>query len=468
MTGRFGAQLVSLLLSFVLTRLLTPEDFGVAGIAMVLIFFSSLFIDIGFSRALVQKKETGQAEYSSVFFLNLLLGILFTVICFFTAKPLAGFYDLPRLDPVLKVLSLLFFINSLSLVPGSILVKQMKFKHIAITGLISAWASGIAGIVLALKGFGVWSLVVQYLIAAVLALILNFIFAGWRPILVWSRTALQPLWKYGSRMFSATILGSTVSRLDIFIIAKLFPAATLGFYTRAQSIDSTVKSFSAGSITAVFFPAAARLQDDRRTLSAFFRKYLHVVSFLSAGLSGFLYLVTPDLFRVLFTERWDMAAGYFQIMCIAGVAWPMSALMVSLISATGNSKIYLRLELLRIMIQLPVFIFGLAAGIATFLWLFVAARLLSMVLNSFFVSKEIPIKTREQLSLIFLYLFQAAIAALLTAGIMEFAGDGSRMFRIGLITISYFLFYLLAQALTKTFALKQLVILYNNNFATRV
>jgi len=467
MAGKFGAQAVSLLLSFVLTRMLSPGEFGIAGIAMVIIFVSSIFLDMGFARALIQRKEVRQAEYSSVFFLNLLLGIFLMTVCFFAATPLASFYNQPQLEPVLRVLSLLFLINSFALVPGAVLSREMKFKWIAIAGLISAVVSGSISIVMAAKGYGVWSLVTQYLLSAVLMAILTFYFAKWSPAFMISKKALQPLWAYGSRMFSSTILSSIVTRLDVFIIGKLFNATTLGYYTRAQSIDSAVRLFSTGSLTSVFFPVASKLQDEKEKLNVLYKRFLHLVSFLSIGISGLLYLITPDLFRILFTAKWDTAAVYFQIMCIAGFAWPISALMVTLISGTGNSRAYFKLELIRITIQLPVYIFGLTYGITTFLWIFAVVRFISLLLNAFFVSREISVKTEEQVFIVFLYLLEASVAVLLTELVFHYFNINSRSFHMLLLMLMYCGIYMAIQFVAKTNAFKELVLVYRRAIIKR-
>lgn len=460
MAGKFGAQAVSLLLSFVLTRLLDPGDFGIAGIAMVIVLVSSVFLDMGFGRALVQQKQIGQAGYSSVFFLNILFAVLLMIICYFVSGILAKFYNQKELAPVLKTLSLLFLINSVSFVPGAILVREMKFKLIAVSGLISSAIAGIVSIIMALKGYGVWSLVVQYLLSAGLNMILNFYFVKWQPSFVMSMASLKPLWSYGSRMFSSSILSNVVTRLDIFIIGKLFNVTTLGYYSRAQTIDNAVRLFSSGSIASVFFPAAAKLQDDREHLLHFYKRYLHFVSFLSVGVSGLLYLITPDLFGLLFTAKWNTSALYFQVMCVAGFVWPMSALMITLISGVGNSKAFLRLELIRVAIQLPIYFIGLSAGIIYFLWLMVAFRIISLSLNAFFISRELSIKISEQLMIIFIYLLQGLVAVIVAGLFLKYMNRDDSWFRLLMLILVYCFVYMTTQYLIKTIAFKELVFLY--------
>lgn len=440
MVGKFGAQTISLLLSFVLTRLLSPEEFGVAGIAMVMIFVSSIFLDMGFAKALIQAKTTSRPEYASVFSLNLILGIFFTCLCFFLATPIAFFYNLPELEPVMRVLSFLFLVNAVSLVPVAILTREMKFKKLALAGLISAVISGTISIIMALKGYGVWSLVTQYMVSTTLAAILTFCFTKWKPVLLLSKKTLQPLWHYGSRMFYSSIFNIIVTRLDVFIIGRLFNANLLGHYTRSQSIDSAIRQFSTGSLISVFFPAVARLQDEKKKLAELYIRFLHIVAFFSAGISGLLYLISPDVFRIIFTAKWDTAAIYFQIMCVAGFAWPVSALMVTLISGTGNSKAYFRLELIKVAIQLPVYLFGFLAGITTFLWIFAGIRVISLCLNAYFASREVTVYTSRQLGITFVYLLFGAAA---TAGSIFIADLYSAFSAFGRIICSILVYTLL-------------------------
>lgn len=460
MTGKFGAQFVSLLLSFVLTRLLGPAEFGVTGVAMVIIFVSSIFLDLGFARALVQYKSTGKKEYASVFLLQLLLGTVLMIACYLAAAPLAVFYRQNELEPVLKTLSLLFLLNAFATVPGAILQREMKFRQIAIAGLAGAVCAGVISIVMALRGYGVWSLVVQYLLASAITMLLSFYFSRWRPALVMSRAALRPLWGFGSRLFLSGLLNTIVTRLDVFIIGKLFNAVTLGHYTRAQSIDSTVRSLSAGSLSSVFFPAAARLQDDRPALAAMYKKYLHFAAFAAVGIGGLLFLITPDLFVVLFTEKWSAAAVYFQIMCIAGIAWPVNMLMINTMLATGNAKAILQLEIIRTIIQLPVYVFGIMTGITGFLWMLVGMRLVSLCFNAGYVSRELPVTMRQQLVIVFMYVIQGGIALLASDLFLRYVIIEEWWLRIIIYAVLFCGVYMLLQYLIRTIALKEMNSVY--------
>ena len=448
MIGKMGAQVVTLILAVVLTRLLSPSEFGIVGIAMSVIFIASIIVDMGFGRALVQSNNIGGIEYSSVFYLNLVIGLILTIICFLIAGPLAGFYHQPQVAPVLKALSGLFFLNSLSLVPAAILYKDMKFKLISVTGLLSTLISGIIGVFMAFKGMGVWSLVVQNLIAAGITVLLNFYNANWLPLIVIDKVKLKPLWEYGSRMFSSAMINSIVSRLDVFIIGKLFATSTVGFYTRAQSFDGVARQLTAGSLSSVLFPAVSKIQHDRKALMRLYKRYLHLISLAGMALSGYLYLVTPDLFRGLFTEKWDNAALYFQIMCISGFIWPISAIMINIIAGVGNSKAYLQVEYIKTILLIPAYLIVVFKGIVWFLWVMVAVRCLTVYFNAWFISKEINFTIRKQLSIIAGYLICNILVVWITHLMVGQLIVGHHFIRVLLFSVIYLL---LLAGLHKTF-----------------
>ncbi len=467
MAGRAGAQAVSLFCSFLLTRLLDPVDFGVAGIAISWLIIVTIILDLGFSRALIQRKESGEDEFASVFTLQLIAGCFLTLVTCLLAGPLADFYHFPKLRPVLQLVSVYFILYALTTVPLAMLTRKMAFKKIAMSSFISAVLSGVIAILIARNGAGVWSIVIQYILLVMLNALMVFFFSGWRPRLKLKRASLLSLWKYGSLMFYANLLFTIVSRLDIFIIGKLFSPLLLGYYSRAQTIDGFTRTFTTASFSSVFFTAVAKLQDQRDQLMQLYKRYLHFVSFLTVGLSGLLYLVTPDLFRLLFTEKWDMAGAYFQVMCVAAFAWPISSLMVNLIAGIGNAKTYLTVELLRLILLVPIYFFGFRNDIETFLWIMVIFRMISICYNAYFVSKEIQFPATRQLGIIFMYTLQGLLATGATLLIFRFFDPGGSILRLITMVIIYSIIYLVSQALMKTHAFRELLNFYRKLGDTR-
>lgn len=449
LSGKFASQTVRFIISIVLTRLLTPLEFGVVGMALAIIIVAGIFVDLGFNQAIVQTKEITQQQYSSIFFLNAAMALVVTILCFLLAAPVARFYNQPQIEPVFKWLSLSFLVNGLNLVPAAILYRKLMLKLNSILVIIASIFSGTVGIIMAFTGYGIWSLVTQSLLNSLLLLIMTFLSARWSPSLTFSFTALKPLWLYGSRMFASGFLDNVYMRLDTFIIGKIFSANTLGYYTRAQSMDNFVRQFSVTSIMGALFPYIAKHQDDRAALNNLFVRCLHIVCFASIALSGIFFLTSSYLFTLLFTARWQYAAELFQLISVVSFAWPVSSLMCNIIAGTGNSAAFLKLEVYKKILFLPVYLFGFILGLKGFLVCFIVANFIAIILNAFFVHKEIAITVFAQLKLILSYFISGIAAVSSSYFIYHLFASKSTIAGILILTGLFLVFYLLTGFLLK-------------------
>lgn len=401
--GRLANFFVAFLVGVVLTRLLSPTQFGAFAIVLAIISFSSIFIDLGFRSAVIQNQKTTQQQLSTVFYVNFLIGICLVVIFVFGAAYVENFYQIEGLRNYVIAASLLFGINALALVPGGLLQKELQLKTLSIINTTAAALSGAVAIYLAFAGFGVWALVVQQLLSASFTLIGVVYMSGWLPSLSFSLRSISDLSRYGLRIFLAGMSDTIFSRLDVFIIGKLFPIQLLGFYNRAQSLDGLVRNFSASTTTSVAFPVIARMSDDDDTVRAFYRRCLNVISFLAFLLIGILFLTCFDIVIILFTDTWRDVGSFFRIMAVTSFIYPISALMVNLIAARGNSTAYLKLELLKKCILYPAYLSFFFGGVYFFLISLGIVYIAALGLNAYFVGKEIEITVTEQLWDIYKY-----------------------------------------------------------------
>lgn len=410
--GKISGQVFAFVISVILTRLLQPEEYGIMGMAMVIISVANAFLGLGFSAALVQQKEVTPLQQSTVFYLNLLIGGVLFLACFGGAGYVADFYDQPAVRDIFRALSFLFLVNAAGILPGALLYRQMKFKAITLIAMVSTLLSGIAGIVMAYRGYGVWSLVVQSLAGGVLSLLITEAYVRYVPLLRFRLSAVSSLWRFGRNMFASGLLDNIFSRLDVFIIGKIFTPATLGFYTRAQTMDLFVRQFSSGSITSVLFPHIARNQDDREMVRALFIKYVQVILLISLFLGGLLFVTARDLFVFLFSERWAYSGYLFQYMALAVFVWPVSSIMCAIIAGLGDSGAFLRLEVYKKLLLLPVYGFGFFWGIEVFVKILVLYYYVALLLNAWFLSRQISLTVADQLQTIGKYL----LGAMLTVG----------------------------------------------------
>lgn len=429
--GRFLNQFVTLGVSVVLTRLLSPSEFGIIGMAFTFIGFSSIFLDLGFKSTIIQKQEISEKQLSSIFILNLGVGLFLALLFVLFAGFFEHYYEIQGLAKVTQILSLLFVINGFALVPSALLSKKLMFKELTFVNGLSAIISGIIAITMAFLGFGIWSLVAQAIIVALLQVVGYQYFTKWKPSSFFDLSSIKSLWNYSIYMFSASVLDGLYSRLDVIIIGKIFPVAQLGLYTRAQSLDTFVKQYSSGTLVSVFFPYLSKYQADDKKITSEYIYYLHIVSFVSVFLTGLLYLIAKPFFLCLFTETWLESSVFFKIMALSGFVYPVSALMVNILSVRGKSKAFFNLEIIKKVLISFMFLVGFKNGIIPFLYGMAVIYWIILPLNAYFVKNELNIKVFDQLKIIFRYVVIGAIIA--------FCGE----LCVGLITNLHLIFQLI-------------------------
>jgi O-antigen/teichoic acid export membrane protein len=207
-------------------------------------------------------------------------------------------------------------------------------------------------------------------------------------------------------------------------------------------VEGFVRTFSAGGIMGALFPYIAKHQDDKIFLKSVYEKYLHIISFVAAGLSALLFITARDVFTILFTDRWLYAADLFRLMMLAGIVWPASSLMVSMISGVGNSKNYLRLEVYKKLVLLPAYIFGFIWGLNGFIISFVTASFLCLLLNMNFVKKEINTGLLQQIKIMMLYIAIAIVGAIISWTVVHFSNISSPFLRTAIYSICFAAVYL--------------------------
>ena len=377
--------------SIFLARLLEPSDFGLVAMVMVIIGIAGIFSDVGLGAALIQRRRVLPIHYSSVFFFNITIGALLTLLTYLSAPIIADFYNNQELIPLTQVISFSFVIGAFSAVQSTKLRKELNYALLTKIAFISSLISGVVGISLAFNGAGVWSLVAQALTQGIVYNIIIWVVSHWKPKAEFSVKALMQLWAFGFRMFLSGLLDTVFTRLDTIIIAKLFEPATLGFFNRAKSLDQMVVAYSSASLMSVLFPILSKVQNDLVRFQNIIMKSLGIIVFVTFFLLGGLYLVSHELVIMLFGEKWLITVDYFKILVLSGFGYPISALLVNVLSSRGNSKAFLRLEIYKKIIFGINLVIGFMWGIEGYLYGLLIAMSLAVFLNIIFVSKEISI-----------------------------------------------------------------------------
>jgi teichuronic acid exporter len=366
---RVGVTGVQLIVQIILARLLLPADYGVIALIVVFISISQVFVQSGLGTALIQKKEVNDADYSSAFYLALVIAFIFYCILFMGAPFIAAFYDQPLLTPVLRVLGFTLFFGAVNTIQNAVIARNFLFRKLFVSSVGAVLLSGIVGITMAYMGYGVWALVGQQLTSIIALCIIMWFTVKWRPKLLFSLKRVKELFSFGWKILASSLVDVTYTNLSILIIGKLYPAGMLGYYTKGQELPNALVSNANSSILAVMFPAYARYQDNRPMVKQIMHRALVTSAFLIFPLMVGLAAIAEPLVKLLLTEKWLMCVPFLQIFCAFYALWPIQTANLQAINALGRSDIFLKLEIIKkiiglslLAVTIPIGIYAMALG----------------------------------------------------------------------------------------------------------
>ncbi|SEL10964.1 Membrane protein involved in the export of O-antigen and teichoic acid [Aquimarina amphilecti] len=341
-----STMLIQFVFGIVLARLLLPEDYGLIGMITIFITVSQAIVESGFSRALIQKKEANQIDYSTTFFFNFLISICIYGILYIVAPFIAGFYEEPLLIDLIKVVGLNVIVSSFAIIQRTILIKKINFKAQAIVNITSGLIGAFVGIGCALSGLGVWSLVLQYLSRNFATSVLFWIFNDWRPSFIFSINALKKLFNFGSKILASTLLYAAFQNIYLVVIGKIYKSEELGYYTRATLFKQIPATLVTTIMQNVTFPILVDVIEDDERVRKIMKRSVRLTSFLLFPMITILIAFANPLVLVLLTEKWLPTVVLLQILAIGVIFFPINAINSNFINAKGRSDLFLKLEII--------------------------------------------------------------------------------------------------------------------------
>lgn len=357
------------IISIFLARILNPRDFGLIAIITVFTGLATVFSDMGLSGAIIQRKRLLKIHIDSVFFFNLFVSILCTIITFLLAPYIANYYNEEKLLVLMRVLSFTFILNSFSTMQNALLKKEVNFKRFSQIQFSSSLISGLSALTLAFLGFGIWSLVCAIIIDTVVYNLILWIVSDYKLGLQFSFKALKSLWGFGFRMFLSKLLDSLFNQIDYLVTGKIMNLNILGFYQRSKSLSSLVHRYSSESIIYVMFPVLSKVQHDKKLFYEKVFNIYKIILIISFFISGLLYFIAEDFILFIYGDKWVQTIPIFKIMILGGVILPINGLFSTILSSTGMSKEFFKLEVLKkIAFSLPIIIFLTSKDLEIFLY----------------------------------------------------------------------------------------------------
>lgn len=344
---RFSSEIITFVISIILARLLTPKDYGIVGITTIFIAFSNVFIESGFSNALIRKNDRTEEDLSTAFYFNIFVGVFLYIILYFLSPFIALYFDEPVLTQLVKVVSLIVLLNSFCIVPNAILTARLNIRLQAFIAICAQIPAGIIAIYCAYSGLGLWSLAVQQVLKCFIYTLLLWMYGRWYPKTGFSRDSFKYLWGFGSKLLTATLIGSVFNNIYSFLIGKYIGKNELGYYSKGQGLANHVSTISNGVVQKVSLPVLTKYQDNLPLLRDKFRTIMCLITMFIAPISAMCVYEADDIITFLWTEKWIETVPMFQLIVCSIVTGPIGAMSLSLFQVVNRTDITLKLEILK-------------------------------------------------------------------------------------------------------------------------
>jgi len=361
-------QFLTMITTAVLARLLEPALFGLLTMAMIVLNILGLVAELGLAKAIIQRKQLEERHLSTTFWANIVVALGLAGIAFIIAPFAAAFFDEQAIHPILQALGLTFFLGSFGAVHTALLQKSMEFRTVSIIEIIAQLTYGILVIILALLGYGLWSLVIGVLIKSIVSSALPWFFQPWRPKLIFDRQAFRELFGFGANLMGIRMVVYLRDNIGNAVVGKTLGPAPLGFYNLAFNLTMVPGSKLASVLNRVVFPAFSSIQSEEEKLR---RGYLQTVKYVAAltfPLSVGLIVVGPELIKVVYGPKWLSAVPLLQIMGVSGVLNALPALSGGIIEARGRPGLELKLAMISYPVYFCLLLIGLNWGLVGIAW----------------------------------------------------------------------------------------------------
>ena len=393
-----------------MARLLSPEDFGILSLAQIFSLMISMVMEMGLSSALIQRKELALSETNTVFTLNLILVGALTIVLFIVAPWIAAFYKTAQLSTAIRLICIQLFFNGVAVVPMALMYREMKFKQIMIATSICASVASLIAVIMAFNGWGYYALVMQGSISAFLLYFFYLKLSGYKPAMNFHFRESKDLFSFSYKIFLSTILNQVFQKVDVLIFGKMYSMAKIGYFNRAVSLDSIIRSFSSSSILNVLLPQISKIQHQPEKIRQLYLKVLHLLCFLFFLLGSVIFLNASYIISILFGPKWNESALLLQLMLLSTFAYPVSSLMLSIIEGSGHAGLFLRLEVVKKILMLPFLVLPFFVPLEKYLLSLGLLSYLGVLVNAVGVKKVIDIGVGESMKIVVYYNILAVIS----------------------------------------------------------
>lgn len=384
---KYSVQIVQFLLGIIMARLLTPADFGTIGMIGIFFAVSNTFIDSGLNSALIRKLDRTDVDFATMFWFNLVVSILCYIVLFLISPWVAEFFKMPVLKDILRVQSVTLIINALATVQSTRLTIDLNFKAIAKINLSSSIFSGLAGVVFAFTGFGVWSIVYQTVIYSIFNTIALNVYNKWLPKRIFSKKSFKEMFGFGSKLLISGLLNTIYNNLTPLAIGKFYKPSDLGFYDRGTKIATLPVTNINGVLGKVTYPIMSQLQNDDEHLIRVYRKYIIITSMFIFFCCTLLAALGKPLVILIYSAKWSACVIFLQIYAFSIMFDHICSINLNLLQVKGRSDLFLKLEIIKKTISTLILFAAIPFGVLAICISKIIYTQIAVFINTYYTGK---------------------------------------------------------------------------------
>lgn len=380
---RCGVQLVTLIVQYVLANKLGPGPYGIVAIITIFTTIMQVFVDSGLGNALIQKKDSDDIDFSTVFYFNMIVCVVLYGIMFFISPIIADFYDKPELTLLLRVQSLMLIVAGVRNVQQAYVSRNMLFKRFFIATVGGTLGAAVVGIVMAYNGFGVWSLIAQSLFNITVSTVLLWIVVKWRPKKVFSFERLKRLFSFGWKLLVSSLIDTVYNDIRQLVIGKVYSENDLAFYNQGKKYPYFIVSNINTAIDSVLLPTMSNAQSDPSAVKRMTRRAIKTGTYIMMPLMAGFAVCAESVIGLFFKEEWMPCVPFLRIFCITYAFYPIHTANLNAIKAMGRSDLFLILEILKKGVGIILLLLTMFHSVMAMAYSLLISTLLSSIINSF-------------------------------------------------------------------------------------
>lgn len=392
--SNYGVQFV---VGIFMARMLSQDDLGIVALAAVFMGISEIFVNSGFSAALVRKPQLKEEDLSTAFYYSISIGALLYIILFIASPYIADYFNSPALKTILRVTAISFLYSPFGTPQSVLLLRRLDFKIPTMVSVVCRIISGIVGVVMVYIGYGIWALVIPGMVSGIVGIIIEWIVVRWIPKTAWSKESFSYLWNYGNKLMGSWLIGTIYEKIAPFLIGKHLSPAQLAVYDQAEKYSRLPSQNLTGTLQSVTFPVLSKLQNDEERLANAYRKILRVTAFVVFPLMMMMSALARPLIITVITAKWESSIILLQILCFAMMWYPIHAINLNLLEVKGRSDLFFRLEVIKRVIGVCILCCTLPFGLVSFCFGSVLVSLLCLFVNTYYTGKIINLGYLKQM-----------------------------------------------------------------------